>query len=98
MAVDTTTVAKIASLARIRVEEERRQALAGELSGILDWIEQLSAVDTQGVVPMTSAVEHALHWREDKVTDGNIVEDILANAPASEFGFFAVPRVIDQHE
>lgn len=95
MAVDRTTVAKIATLARIRIGEERQEALAGELSGILDWIEQLSAVDTQGVAPMTGAVEHGLFWRADEVTDGGKAEEILANAPAAEFGFFAVPRVMD---
>lgn len=95
MAVDRTTVAKIATLARIRIEEEREEALAGELSGILDWIEQLAAVDTEGVAPMTGAVEHGLRWRVDEVTDGGKAGDILANAPAAEFGFFAVPKVIE---
>jgi len=95
MSVDKATVQHIAQLARIRVDDSRSAALSGELSNILDWVEQLSQVNTENVPPMTSAVEHALHWRSDAVTEGGDPETVLANAPAEEFGFFAVPKVIE---
>lgn len=95
MSVDKATVERIARLARLRVDDDKLEPLAGELNNILGWVEQLGQVNTDGVAPMTSVVEHGLHWREDAVTDGDKAEDILANAPAAEFGFFAVPKVIE---
>lgn len=95
MSVDTTTVARIARLARIKVDDDKLAPLAGELSNILDWVEQLREVDTDDVPPMTSAVETTLVRRDDKVTDGGKADDVLANAPRAEHGFFAVPKVIE---
>lgn len=95
MSVDKMTVAKIANLARIAVTEDELEPLVGELNNILDWIEQLSEVDTDGVAPMTSVVEVDLPWRSDKVTDGGYRDDVLANAPHAEHGFFTVPKVIE---
>ncbi len=95
MSVDKATVARIANLARIAVKEDELEPLVGELNNILDWIEQLSEVDTDGVAPMTSAVDVSLPWRDDKVTDGGYRDEILANAPQTEHGFFAVPKVIE---
>jgi len=95
MAIDAATMKKIASLARIREPEDRLEPLAREISGILQWIEQLDEVDTDGVEPMTSAVAQALPMRQDLVTDGGVPEKILANAPKSERGFFVVPKVVE---
>lgn len=95
MSVDRATVLKIAQLSRIKVDDERVDPLVGELNNILDWVEKLNAVDTDGVEPMTSAVDAKLHWREDVVDDGEKQADILKNAPAAEYGFFAVPKVIE---
>ncbi|RMF14057.1 MAG: Asp-tRNA(Asn)/Glu-tRNA(Gln) amidotransferase subunit GatC [Alphaproteobacteria bacterium] len=95
MSIDAATVERIARLARIRIEDDQRDALVGELSGILSWVEQLRAIDTDGVAPMTSAVAHGLHWRADKVTDGDIRDKVLANAPLVIEGYFAVPKVIE---
>ena len=95
MAVDKDTVAKIARLARIRVNEEQQAALAGELSNILGWIEQLNELDTEGVAPMTSVVEVEAPLRADEVTDGDCQDKVLANAPESEAGFFLVPKVVE---
>lgn len=95
MSVDKETVAKIANLARIEVSENELESTMGELNNILDWIEQLSEVNTDGVVPMTSVVDAALPRREDKVTDGGYRDQVLKNAPVSEHGFFAVPKVIE---
>jgi aspartyl-tRNA(Asn)/glutamyl-tRNA(Gln) amidotransferase subunit C len=95
MAIDVETVRKVARLAHIRETEDRMAALAGELSGILQWIEQLNEVDTDGVEPMTSAVAVALPMREDVVTEGGDVAAVLANAPKSRDGFFVVPKVVE---
>jgi aspartyl-tRNA(Asn)/glutamyl-tRNA(Gln) amidotransferase subunit C len=95
VAIDVDTVRKVANLAQIREPEERLASLAAELSGILQWIEQLGEVDTDGVEPMTSAVAVALPMREDVVTEGGATGDILANAPKSRDGFFVVPKVVE---
>lgn len=95
MSIDKATVAKIARLARIHVPEADRAALAGELSNILGWVEQLSAVDTDAVAPMTSVVDVRLAQRDDVVTDGGCREDILANAPETDGAFFIVPKVVE---
>ncbi len=95
MAVDKSTVAKIARLARIRVSEDESEALTGELSNILAWVEQLGELDTDDVPPMTSVVAMKLGLREDRVTDGDRAEDIVKNAPEPAHGFFTVPKVIE---
>jgi aspartyl-tRNA(Asn)/glutamyl-tRNA(Gln) amidotransferase subunit C len=95
MAIDVDTVRKVANLAQIREPDDRLAELAGELSGILQWIEQLNEVDTVGVEPMTSAVAVKLPMREDVVTDGGDSAAILANAPKSRNGFFVVPKVVE---
>ncbi len=95
MSLDKATVARIARLARVSLPEKDLAPLAEELSGILTWIEQLGEVNTDGVAPMTSVVGHALHHREDQVTDGNCRNDVLANAPESTDGYFVVPKVVE---
>ena len=95
MSVDTETVRKVAKLARIAVEEHELEPLAKEISGILDWVEQLQELDIEGVEPMTSAVPMRLKRRTDEVTDGSRRDDILANAPDAREGFFAVPKVVE---
>ena len=95
MSVDKETVRRVSHLARLATPEERLEPLAQELSGILDWIEQLGEVDVDGVEPMTSAVETALPMREDAVTDGGYPERIVENAPKSEDNFFVVPKVVE---
>jgi aspartyl-tRNA(Asn)/glutamyl-tRNA(Gln) amidotransferase subunit C len=95
MSIDRATVAKIAHLARIKVPEAEQDALAGELSKILAFVEQLSEVDTEGVVPMSSAVATTLRRRPDQVDDGGYGEAILANAPDRADGFFGVPKVVE---
>lgn len=95
MSLDTATVRRVASLARLRVEEAELPRLQSELNGILGWIEQLQAVDTQGVEPLSGGGQLALRLREDKVTDGGITEAVLSNAPDREGEFFAVPKVVE---
>jgi len=95
MSLNEDDVRKIAFLARIRVDEARLAPLADELNNIVGWVEQLSEVDTDGIAPMTSAVDIATPLRKDVVNDGDKVEDILANAPDREGPFFAVPKVVE---
>lgn len=95
MSVDEKTVRHIAKLARIAVSDAEVAALAPELSNILGWIEQLAEVDVAGVEPMTAVIPNHLRLREDIVTEGDIREAVLANAPLAEHGFFAVPKVIE---
>lgn len=95
MAIDVATVKKVASLSRLRESDERLQSLAGELNGILGWIEQLNEVDVSGVDPMTTAIEMPQPMREDVVTDGDKVTQIVANAPKTVDGFFIVPKVVE---
>ncbi len=96
MPVDKSTVVRIASLARIKVPEAELGTLADELSNILGWVEQLDEVDTEGVAPMSSTAEGMeLRWRKDEVTDGDIADDVLANAPEARDGYFVVPKVIE---
>lgn len=95
MSVDAATVRHIAKLARIAVSEEEVEAFAPELSNIIGWIEQLQEVDVEGVAPMTAVIPNTLRLRDDVVTDGGRQSEILANAPAAEHGFFAVPKVIE---
>ncbi|GLQ07658.1 Asp-tRNA(Asn)/Glu-tRNA(Gln) amidotransferase subunit GatC [Sneathiella chinensis] len=95
MSLDKATVAKVANLARIRVEEKDLEPLAAELNSILGWVEQLGEVDTENTAPMTSVADMQLRWRTDEISDGGYQEDIVANAPGHEDGFFAVPKVIE---
>ncbi len=95
MSVDLAAVRRIAHLARIGVSEEETPHLQGEINAILKFIEALQAVDVEGVEPMTSVIPMKLPMREDVVTDGNIVDKVLANAPLTEDGFFLVPKVIE---
>ena len=95
MSIDTATAAKVAKLARIKVEDDQLPALAQELGGILGFIEQLNEVEVDGVEPMTSVTPMQLKRREDVVTDGGQPEKVLANAPDAREGFFAVPKVVE---
>jgi aspartyl-tRNA(Asn)/glutamyl-tRNA(Gln) amidotransferase subunit C len=100
MSVDRKTVAKIASLARIEMDEPALDRMVPEFNMILAWVEQLGEVDTSGVEPMTAVIPQALRLRDDVVdadplTGGGIRDKVLANAPAAEHGFFGVPKVIE---
>jgi aspartyl-tRNA(Asn)/glutamyl-tRNA(Gln) amidotransferase subunit C len=100
MSITREEVAKIAALARIRMGDDELERMVPELNGILNWVEQLGEVDTSAVEPMTAVIPNTLRLRADVVdadpkTGGNRREDILANAPAAEHGFFGVPKVIE---
>ncbi len=93
MSVDKATVARIAHLARIGIDDSELEPLAAELSNILQWIEQLNEVDTEAVPPMAAVHDQPLRWRADVIDDGDKQADIVANAPDGQDGFFAVPKV-----
>jgi aspartyl-tRNA(Asn)/glutamyl-tRNA(Gln) amidotransferase subunit C len=100
MSVDTETVARIAALARIKLGEDELAAMVPELNAILGWVEQLGEVDVTGIEPMTAVIENHLRLRDDvtdadPLTGGGKRNDVLANAPAVEHGFFGVPKVIE---
>jgi aspartyl-tRNA(Asn)/glutamyl-tRNA(Gln) amidotransferase subunit C len=95
MSIDITTAAKVAKLARIRVEEDELAALAQDFNAILGFIEQLGELDVENVEPMTSVTPMRLKRREDVVTEGNQQDKVLSNAPDAREGFFAVPKVVE---
>jgi aspartyl-tRNA(Asn)/glutamyl-tRNA(Gln) amidotransferase subunit C len=95
MQVHQETVRRIARLARIKITDAEAKGLEKELSGILNWVEQLDAVDTRAVEPMTRVVAQELKKRRDEVTDGEIADDIVRNAPMAEDHFFVVPKVVE---
>jgi len=95
MTIDQKTVAKIAHLARLKIPAEEQMHVAGELSKILEWVAQLDEVNVDGIDPLASVNDTSLRTRPDIVTDGDKVEDILANAPAKTADFFTVPKVIE---
>ena len=95
MSIDESTAAKVAKLARIKVEDADLPALAQEFNTILGFIEQLGEVDVDGVEPMVSVTPMRLKRREDVVTDGDQQDKVLSNAPDAREGFFAVPKVVE---
>lgn len=95
MSVDLATVKRVARLARLAVTPNEAERMRDQLNAILGFVAQLGEVDIEGVEPMTSVVEMAMKQRHDVVTDGGIADDIVANAPLSEDGFFMVPKVVE---
>ena len=93
--IDNATVRRIATLARIEVTDAELPTWAAHLSGILGWIEQLKEVNTDGVAPMSGGTDLALTLRPDAVTDGGLVDQVLANATDAQDGFFTVPKMVE---
>ena len=96
MSVNTEQVRHIAKLARIAMSDDELERLVPELNNILGWIEQLGEVDTEGVEPLTAVIDQqsAAARRRSRPT-ANIRDEVLANAPDAQHGFFAVPKVIE---
>ena len=95
MSLDPATVRRIAKLARIRLTDDEVPRLQGELNAILGYVEQLSAVDVEGVAPLTGGAQMTMRMRDDAVTDGDMPDRVLANAPDRIGNFFAVPKVVE---
>jgi len=95
MSVDKETVRRMAFLSRLKVDDENIEKVQHEFDGILDWMDMLNEVDVDGIEPLVSVNDKNLKCREDKVTDGNKAEEVLKNAPVSEYGYFVVPKVVE---
>ena len=95
MSFNPQDIRKIGFLARIEIDDSELEPLADELSGIIEWVEQLNEVDTAGIQPMTSVTKMLLPQRQDEATDGDASEQILANAPDRLENFYTVPKVVD---
>jgi aspartyl-tRNA(Asn)/glutamyl-tRNA(Gln) amidotransferase subunit C len=95
MSVNADQVRHVARLARLALGDDEIDRMVPELNNILDWVEQLAEVDTDGVEPLTAVIDNKLRLRDDAVNDGNVRDDILKNAPDAQHGFFAVPKVIE---
>ena len=95
MAVDNETVRMIAFLARLKVDQEKLEDTQSEFNKILNWVEELGEVNTDNVEPLVSVNDEALSLRQDEITAGHMSEEILKNAPAQEFGYFVVPKVVE---
>ena len=95
MSLDKASVAKIAKLSRIRINDDKQDEMANDLNNIMGFVEQLSQVDVNGVEPMTSVVEMTQRQRDDIINDGGYADDILKNGPATDMGFFTVPKVVE---
>ncbi len=95
MSLSKEDVKKVAGLARIHMEDEQLEKMAPQLSKIIGFVEQLGEVDTDNVEPLANVVDITLNLREDKITDGNCADKVLANAPESTQGYFVVPKVVE---
>lgn len=95
MAIDNDTVRRIAFLAKLKVEENKLEATKEEFNKILAWVEELEEVNTDNVDPLVSVNNESLSLREDNITAGRISAEILSNAPAKEYGYFVVPKVVE---
>ena len=97
MTIDAETVKKVAFLSRLRIDEDKVEDTKNEFNKILNWVGELSEVNTDGVQPLVSVNQTMLEMRADQVTEGNQVQEILANAPMEEFmgGYITVPKVLE---
>lgn len=95
MSIDSATVRRIATLARIEVTDAELSTWAEQLTGIMGWIEQLKEVNTDGVTPMSGGTDLKLALRADRVNDGGIVDQVLMNATEPQDGYFTVPKVVE---
>jgi aspartyl-tRNA(Asn)/glutamyl-tRNA(Gln) amidotransferase subunit C len=95
MSIDIETVDKIAFLSRLKIEDNVKDATKEEFNKIIQWVDQLKEVNTDNVEPLISVNENSIQLREDEVTQGQCSKEILANAPMKEYGYFAVPKVVE---
>ena len=95
MTIDLKTVKHISKLARISVDEEKANKLAGDLNSIFTFIEKLNELNTSDVQPLTSIAETTLRFRKDQIESKNIRDDILKNSPKDNKDYFVVPKVVE---
>lgn len=95
MAVDRSDIAKLAELARIAISENTADEVAKSISDVLALVDQLQAVNTEGVMPMAHPLDATQRLRADEVTEPNQREHFQAIAPATQDGLYLVPQVIE---
>ncbi len=95
MTISAEDVKKVAFLSRLKIDEDKVAATEQEFNKILNWIDELNEVNTDGVEPLASVNEHFIAMRKDEVTDGNVQEEVLLNAPLKAYGYYAVPKVVE---
>ena len=95
MAIDRETVRRIAFLSRLKIEDDKIEDTEDEFNKILNWVEQLSEVNTDNVEPLVSVNDTNLTLRHDEVTEGNQAAAVLKNAPQAQYGYFTVPKVVE---
>jgi len=95
MSLDADAVKKIAYLARLKIDEADVPGYVANLSNIIDLVEQMNSVNTEGVVPMSHPLDAVQRLREDVVTETNQREAFQAIAPMTEDGLYLVPQVIE---
>lgn len=86
-------VEHVAKLARLELTEEEKEKYSKQLGAILDYAQQMNEIDTEGVEPMTTAIPIVNVMREDVVVCPHTKEELMANAPLKEDGFFRVPKI-----
>jgi aspartyl-tRNA(Asn)/glutamyl-tRNA(Gln) amidotransferase subunit C len=87
-------IEKISRLAQIEITDDK-EILANQIENVINWIEKLNEVNTDNIEPMINVHNEPLHLNADEVSDGNIADDVLKNAPKQIYGYFAVPKVIE---
>ncbi len=95
MKIDRETLRKIAHLARLDLKKEDEESMIADLTGILDWVDQLNEVDTEGVIPLTNMSHEVNMFREDEVGRHLDHNQALKNAPNKDDDYFKVPKVIE---
>ena len=95
MTIDNETVKKVAFLSRLKIDDNKIEETINEFNNILEFVDELKNVNTDNVEPLVSVNDSSITLRKDEVTEGNQSKDILANAPTTEYGYFAVPKVIE---
>ena len=95
MDIDKKLVKKIATLSKMKIEENEVEKFSNELSKIINWVEKLNEVDTKNITPITNPSDIKIPFRKDKINDGKIEDKILKNAPETKAGYFVVPKVVE---
>jgi aspartyl-tRNA(Asn)/glutamyl-tRNA(Gln) amidotransferase subunit C len=95
MSLQKEDIENIAHLARLAISEDNIPEYARNLSNILEMVEQMNAVDTNGVTPMAHPLDASQRLRADEVTEENQREHFQENAPLVEAGLYLVPKVIE---
>lgn len=95
MAVDNQTVKQIAFLSKLKIEENKLDETKDEFNKILTWVEELKEINVDDIEQLVSVNEENLSCRDDVIKDGNKKDEVLKNAPSSEFGYFSVPKFVE---